>query len=192
MTEVADEQRQQEEGVRDRAASTLQEAASTTQEKAAELRSRGADQLRQQLDTRTTDVGRQARSVGQALGKSGESLQSEGNAQAAAVTRGAAERMERFGDYLERVDGDQLLRDAERFARQRPWLLAGLGLFAGLAASRMLKASSQQRYQSSQPTIRPYVSPAASSAEAEPATVREPVFVPDTTGRELGDAGRGL
>lgn len=149
MTEIAGERRQ-EEGVRERAASTMEEAASATQDKAMELRSRGADQLRQQLDTRTTDVGREARSVAQALRQSGENLRGEGKSQAASVTTGTADRVERLAQYLERVDGDQLLRDAEQFARRRPWLVAGASLVAGLLASRVMKASSERRYETSQ------------------------------------------
>ncbi|MBA3383773.1 MAG: hypothetical protein H0T20_03865 [Actinobacteria bacterium] len=148
MTEVADK-RQPDEGVRERATGAVEDATSAAQDKAMELRSKGASQLREQLDTRTTDVGRQARSVAQALRQSGQNLRGEGNAQAASVTDNAAQRAEQLGEYLERVEGDQLLRDAERFARQRPWLLAGVGLFAGLIASRMMKASSEQRYQAS-------------------------------------------
>ena len=149
MTKVAEGQ-QQDEGVRERAASTVQDAASTTQEKAIELRSRGADQLREQLDTRTTDAGRQAQDVAQALRESGEQLRSGGKAQAAGITDMAAQRAEELGKYLERIDGNELLGDAERFARQRPWLLAGIGLVAGIAASRMMKASSERRYASSE------------------------------------------
>jgi len=148
MTNVAEGQ-QQEEGVRESAASTVQDAASTTQVKAIELRSRGVDQLRQQLDSRTTDAGRQAQDVAQALRQSGEQLRSGGKGQAAGITDTAADRVERLGQYLERVNGNELLNDAERFARQRPWLFAGIGLVAGVAASRMMKASSEQRYTSS-------------------------------------------
>ena len=136
----------QDEGVRERASSSVQQAASTTQEKAVELREKTAGQLRQQLDTRTTEVGGQAKTVAQALRRSGDDLRGQGNNQAAGVTEGAAERVERFAEYLERVDGDEMLRDVERFARQRPWLLAGIGLFAGLVASRVMKASSERRY----------------------------------------------
>ena len=154
MTNVADERRQ-DEGVRERASGTVEDAASAAQDKAMELKSRGAGQVREQLDTRTTDVGRQARSVAQALRQSGEKLRGEGNPQAASVTEGAAQRAEQLGEYLERVQGDELLRDVERFARRRPWLLAGMGLFAGLVASRMMKASSEQRYESSRPAYEP-------------------------------------
>jgi ElaB/YqjD/DUF883 family membrane-anchored ribosome-binding protein len=148
MTEVADERRQ-DEGVRERAGGAVEEAASAAQDRAMELRSKGANQLRDQLDTRTTDVGKQAKTVAQAFRQSGEKLRGEGNTQAANATDMAAQRVEQLGAYLERVQGDELLRDAERFARQRPWLLAGIGMFAGLVASRMMKASSEQRYQAS-------------------------------------------
>jgi ElaB/YqjD/DUF883 family membrane-anchored ribosome-binding protein len=148
MTEVADERRQ-DDGVRERAGGAVEEAASAGKDKAMELRSRGASQLRDQLDTRTTDVGRQAKSVAQAFRQSGEKLRGEGSTQAANATEMAAQRVEQVGQYLERIQGDELLRDAERFARQRPWLLAGIGMFAGLVASRMMKASSEQRYQAS-------------------------------------------
>ena len=148
MTNVADERRQ-DEGVRERAGGAVEDAASAAQDKALELRSKGANQLRDQLDTRTTDVGRQAKSIGQAFRQSSEKLRGEGNTQAASATDMAAQRVEQLGDYLERINGDELLRDAERFARRRPWLLAGIGMFAGLVASRMMKASSEQRYEAS-------------------------------------------
>jgi ElaB/YqjD/DUF883 family membrane-anchored ribosome-binding protein len=148
MTEVADERRQAQ-GARERAGGAVEDAASAAQDKAMELRSKGANQLRNELDTRTTDVGRQAKRVAEALRQSGEKLRGERNTQAANATDMAAQRVEQLGEYLERIQGDELLRDAERLARQRPWFLAGIGLFAGLVASRMMKASSEQRYQAS-------------------------------------------
>lgn len=150
MTDIADETRQ-EEGVRERASSAVEQATSATQEKAAEIRARGASQVRQQLDTRTTEVGGQARTVAHALRRSGDDLRNEGNPQAAGITDSVAERVERLGDYLERVDGDQMLRDAEAFARRRPWLIAGIGMFAGLIASRLIKASSESRFRAESP-----------------------------------------
>ena len=37
------------------------------------------------------------------------------------------------------------MEDAERFARRQPWLVAGVGLIAGFALARSLKASSGRR-----------------------------------------------
>ena len=71
----------------------------------------------------------------------------EGSSQQVAhLTDSRPNSVERFGGYLERASGEELLRDAEDFARRRPWMVAGIGLVAGLAASRFLKASSERRY----------------------------------------------
>jgi ElaB/YqjD/DUF883 family membrane-anchored ribosome-binding protein len=125
----------------------VQEAASTAQEKAVELKEQGKSKLGETLDQRTSEAGVQARKMAQALRRSGEQLSSEGNGQqAAGLAEGAADRMERLGGYLERTSGAGLVRDMEDFARGRPWIVAGMGLAAGLAASRFLKASSERRY----------------------------------------------
>jgi hypothetical protein len=141
------------EGVSGQATSQLQDAATNAQEKVAEVREAGRNKLSEQIGERTTQAGQQARSMGQALRKSGEQLRSEGDGGAAATfADGVAERMERLGEYMQRADGDELLRDVEGFARRRPWMIAGLGLLGGLAASRFLKASSERRYSSSAPS----------------------------------------
>jgi ElaB/YqjD/DUF883 family membrane-anchored ribosome-binding protein len=139
------------EGLVDQAGSQLEDAAATAQQKASELKDQGRSKLSETLDERTTQAGGQARQMAQALRRSGQQLREQGEGrQVAGVTEGAAERVERLGGYLERTNGDELLRDAEDFARQRPWMMAGLGLLVGLAASRFLKASSERRYDSAQ------------------------------------------
>jgi ElaB/YqjD/DUF883 family membrane-anchored ribosome-binding protein len=139
------------EGFVGQATSQVQDAASSAQEKAVELKEHGRGKLRQTLDRRTNESGAQARKVAQALRRSGEQLRNEGDGQqAAGIAEGAADRIERLGSYLEQTSGDAVLRDVEQFARRRPWMVAGIGLAAGLAASRFLKASSERRY--GQPT----------------------------------------
>jgi len=139
------------EGLVDQATTQVQEAASVAQEKAVELKEQGKGKLGETLDQRTNQAGEQARKMAQALRQSGERLRSQGEAQQAAdVAEGAADRIERMGGYLERTSGDELLRDVEDFSRRRPWMIAGIGLLAGLAASRFLKASSERRYGSMQ------------------------------------------
>lgn len=139
------------EGLVDQAGSQLEDAAATAQQKASELKDQGRSKLSETLDERTTQAGGQARQMAQALRRSGEQLREQGEGQqVAGVTEGAADRIERLGGYLERTSGDEFLRDAEGLARQRPWMVAGLGLMVGLAASRFLKASSERRYDSFQ------------------------------------------
>ena len=136
-----------QEGLVGQASTQVQEAASTAQEKAVELKEQGKSKLGEKLDQRTNEAGVQARKMAQALRRSGEQLSNEGNGQQAAeLAEGAADRIERLGGYLERTSGEELVRDVEDFARRRPWMIAGMGLVAGLAASRFLKASAERRY----------------------------------------------
>jgi ElaB/YqjD/DUF883 family membrane-anchored ribosome-binding protein len=145
MTQATDQAAGQQ-GLSDQASAKVQDAASAAQEKAAELREQGSARLRDQFDQRSTRAGSQVRSLAEALRRSGNDLTSEGSGNVAQLTGQAAERLERLGSYLEQKRGDELLRDIETFARRRPWMLAGLGMLAGAAAARFVKASSEQRY----------------------------------------------
>ena len=60
----------------------------------------------------------------------------------------AAEKAERLGGYLHDADGDRILRDVEDFGRRNPWAVAAGSLALGFVASRLLKASSSERYRS--------------------------------------------
>jgi ElaB/YqjD/DUF883 family membrane-anchored ribosome-binding protein len=139
------------EGLVDQATAQVQEAASTAQEKAVELKDQGRSKLGETLDQRTSQAGEQVRKMAQALRQSGEQMRDQGEGgHVVGVAEGAADRFERLGGYLEQTSGDELLRDVEEFARRRPWMVAGMGLVAGIAASRFLKASSERRYGSAQ------------------------------------------
>ena len=160
------------EGLVGQAGSQLEDAAANAQQKASELKDQGRSKLGEALDERTTQAGGQAREMAQVLRRSGEQLREQGEGQqVAGVTEGAADRIERLGGYLERTSGDAFLRDAEDLARQRPWIVAGLGLMVGLAASRFLKASSERRYDSSQ------------------GNRSRPTYNSGSAGRELGTGG---
>jgi hypothetical protein len=145
MTQLTDETDQQE-GLADQAVAKVQDAASATQEKALELREQGSAQLRDQFEKRSTEAGSQVKSLARALRRSGGELGSEGNGGTGRLAEQAADRLERVGSYLEEKSGDKVMRDIETFARRRPWMLAGLGMLAGAAAARFMKASSEQRY----------------------------------------------
>lgn len=115
-----------------------------------ELKEKGKTQLRDQIDERTTQAGEQVRSVADVLRRTGSELEGEsGSRGATRVTSGVADRLERVGGYLEGAKGDDLLRDAERFARERPLLVAGAAAAVGFTLSRLLKASSESRYSQS-------------------------------------------
>jgi ElaB/YqjD/DUF883 family membrane-anchored ribosome-binding protein len=136
-------------GIADRVHQGAQELGTSVQGHAAEAKNEGQRRLSEQLDRRTTEVGQQTRSLADVLRRSGTEVGTQDNGQQLqSVTSAVADRLERLGGYLEQARGDAMLRDAERFARQRPWLVAGAAAAVGLAASRLLKASSERRYES--------------------------------------------
>ena len=149
MTNTASETGRQ--GLVGEAGSQLEDAAATAQQKASELKDQGRSKLSETLDGRTTQAGGQVLQMAQALRRSGEQLREQGEGeQVAGVTDGAADRMSGSAVISSGRAGRRVLRDAEALARQRPWMVAGLGLMVGLAASRFLKASSERRYDSAQ------------------------------------------
>jgi ElaB/YqjD/DUF883 family membrane-anchored ribosome-binding protein len=145
MTEATHETTQQE-GLVSQASAKVDHATSAAQEKAADLREKGTARVRDQFDQRSTQAGSEMRSLADALRRSGQELSGEGNSNTSQLTTQAADRIERAGSYLEQKRGDELMRDVETFARRRPWMLAGIGLLAGVVAARFVKASSEQRY----------------------------------------------
>jgi len=99
-----------------------------------------------ELDRRASDAGQQVSSTAGHLRKIAEELRTDDLSRPAAqlADRGA-QTLEDIGRYLAQSKGDKLLADAERFGRQRPWVLASAGVALGLAGSRMLKASAARR-----------------------------------------------
>jgi ElaB/YqjD/DUF883 family membrane-anchored ribosome-binding protein len=130
-----------------------EELVSSTQEqlstKARELGEDLSFQVREQLDQRSTQAGEQVQAVGHALQSGIEQLRSEGKDVPAKVMTQVAERAEDLGTYLRSAQADRMLTDLERFARRRPLVTAGIGVFAGFVASRFVKASADRRYDAS-------------------------------------------
>jgi len=122
-------------------------AAGKAQDKAQQAAGQARSRVRDEVDTRSTQAGEQADSVAQDVRSVGEHLRSQGKDKPAEYADKAAERVAGLGDYLKRSDGDAILRDVERFGRERPWAVMAGGVALGIAASRLLKASSSRRYQ---------------------------------------------
>jgi hypothetical protein len=123
------------------------EGAQQIQEKASDAKVKTREQLRQQVDSRSTQAGEQITKTGSALRQTAQQLRGDQQEQPARILEGVAERTDRFGRYLTETDGDRMLRDVERIARQRPWLVAGGGALLGFLAARFTKASSSRRYE---------------------------------------------
>jgi hypothetical protein len=148
MTEMTQERRSpadlEEQSATEQAKDKVQEAAGQVQqqvgEKAQQMRGQAADGIRQQLDTRSTQAGEQLTATADALRRMSQQLQ-ESNGTPAQCAKHAAEPVERLGRYLTQADGDRILRDAERFARQRPLVTVIGGATLGFLVARFIKAS---------------------------------------------------
>jgi very-short-patch-repair endonuclease len=147
MSEVTTEPGQSSTSTTEQAKERLGEGAQQIQEKASEAKARTRERVREQIDTRSTETGEQMTSTASALRQTAQRLRTEDQGTQAKVLEQIADRTERFGRYLTETDGDRLLRDIERIARRRPWLVAGGGTVLGFLAARFTKASSSRRYQ---------------------------------------------
>jgi hypothetical protein len=128
--------------------SKTEEAKEQAKEKAQEGAQQAKRTVRDQVDQRSTQAGERVSTSAQDIRSVGDELRKQGKDQPAKLADQAASRAESFGDYLQRSDGDTILRDVEDFGRQRPWAVIAGGLALGFAASRFLKASSSRRYES--------------------------------------------
>lgn len=130
-------------------AEAVQEAAGQAQEKAGQAADQARTKVREQVDQRSTQFGEQINAgVGDARSVADE-LRKQGKDRPARMAEQAADRAERVGNWMTEADGDRILSDVEDFGRRNPWAAALGGLALGFAASRLLKASSSRRYQSS-------------------------------------------
>jgi hypothetical protein len=123
--------------------------ASQAHDKARETAGQARGRVRDEVDRRSTRLGDQLSSSASDARSVAEQLRNQGKQTPARYVEQAADGAERFGGYLRDSDGDRLLKDAEDFARRNTWAVVLGGLALGLAASRLLKASSADRYHSS-------------------------------------------
>jgi hypothetical protein len=125
------------------------EVAGQAQDKAREAAGQARGRMSGEVDRRSTQAGEQVTSNASDARSVADELRKQGKDTPARYVEQAADRAERLGGYLQESDGDRILRDVEDFARRNPWAVAAGGLVLGFAASRMLKASSGERYRSS-------------------------------------------
>src|SRR4051812_31214117 len=161
----------------DQARDKAQEVGTQAKEKAQEVGAQARDRLRSETDRRSTEAGEQAGSAARALRQASDRLRQEGNEPVARGIEQAAERVERAGTWLRESDGDRILRDVEDFGRRNPLAVVAGGAALGFAVSRLLKASSRNRYEQSRP----------GTSYAGNGHARTETVVPDSTvGRTTG------
>ena len=132
-----------------------QEVADKAQQQVGEAKSRAREQVRDQVNQRSSDAGERVQSTAADVRSVAEELRRQGKDAPANYAEQAAERAERLGGYLHEADGDRILRDVEDFGRRNPWAVVAGGMALGFMASRLLKASSSERYRSAREPAQP-------------------------------------
>jgi hypothetical protein len=127
----------------------VQEAADQARQKVQEAGGEARNRARDQIDQRSTQAGERVSATAGDVRSVGEELRKQGRDGPARMADQVADRAERLGGYLKDADADRILGDVEEAGRRQPWAVVAGGLALGFAASRFLKASSRERYQSS-------------------------------------------
>lgn len=136
-------------GAAEQAQEKAREVAGQAQEKLGDARQQMRGRLGEQVDQRSTRAGEQIHGTAEDVRSFARQLREQGKDRPARYAEQAADRAERLGGYLQEADGDRILRDVEDFGRRNPWAVVAAGAALGFVASRMLKASSGERYRSS-------------------------------------------
>jgi ElaB/YqjD/DUF883 family membrane-anchored ribosome-binding protein len=137
-----------EQGATEQVQDKAKEVAGQAQEKAREAGEQARGRVRDQVDQRSTQAGEQLRGSAGDVRSFADQLREQGKDKPAQYVEQAADRAERLGGYLEQSDGERILHDVEDFGRRNPWAVVAGGIALGFAASRLLKASSSERYRS--------------------------------------------
>jgi hypothetical protein len=126
----------------------MQDAADEARQKAHEVGGKARGRAREQVDQRSTEAGQRVSTTAGDIRSVSDELRKQGKDGPAKVADQVADRAERVGGYLQEADSDRILHDIEEAGRRQPWAVVAGGIALGFAASRFLKASSRDRYQS--------------------------------------------
>jgi len=111
------------------------------QQKLGDLKEQVAEQATGRLEEQKTAASSGISTVAHAFRQTGQQLRGEEQEGIAQYIDQAAQRLERFSDYLGERDLRGLARDAEQFARREPALFLGGAFAVGMLAARFLKSS---------------------------------------------------
>ncbi len=125
------------------------QAVDQVEQKASQLADQAKHEATSQIASQKQHASDSLGSVAQALRQTGEQLREQDQRMIAQYTDKAAEQLDRFSRSLGSKDINQLLGEAERYARREPALFLGGAFLVGLLGARFLKSSSQSEQSSS-------------------------------------------
>lgn len=129
------------ESVVDQARSSAEEVVGKAREKASEAAGQAQDKARSQLSMGKDRVADSMESVAHALRSSTEQMQGQEAGFVGDYMNRAADKVSEFSYQLREKDVNELVRDAENFARREPVIFMAGAFALGLIAARFLKSS---------------------------------------------------
>jgi gas vesicle protein len=108
-----------------------------------QLRDQARDEIQRFTDQRKEEAASFLKDVSNALRQVTSKLDEQGHDRIARYTGVAADKLSEVGENLPARDLGELLRQAERFARERPAVYIGALFIAGFGAARFLRASGE-------------------------------------------------
>jgi hypothetical protein len=121
------------------------QTAEQAQQKAKEITQQAQEQAKSAAASRKEQAAEGLQGIAQAFRQTGETLRQENQGAIADYSEKMASQIERFSSYLEERDVDQLLGDAEGFARRHPEAFLGGAFAFGLLLGRFIKSSGERR-----------------------------------------------
>jgi hypothetical protein len=102
--------------------------------------------LTDEIEARSSEYGGRIRGTAETVRTVAQQLREDPTTAAAAglAARGA-DLADRVGTYLEQTPLERMIADAESLGRRQPWMLATVGIAAGVLASRLIKSTAARR-----------------------------------------------
>lgn len=143
--ELKDSLRERAGSVADTAQEKISEVAEQAGEQARRVAHAAEDEAKSMATERKSEVASQLDNVAQAFRSSGSQLRSDqhGGANVANYMDRAAEGVSQVSSYLRDRNIDEMLMDAEDFARRQPELFLGGAFALGVLAARFFKSSAR-------------------------------------------------
>jgi hypothetical protein len=123
----------------------MSEVAGEAEEQARRVAEVAGDEARTMATERKSQVATQLDSVAQAFRSSGSELRSQEQGGVANYMDRAADEVNHIASYLRDRNVDDMLMDAEEFARRQPELFLGGAFALGVLVARFFKSSSRER-----------------------------------------------
>lgn len=150
----------EESAIKEKAAQIQQktaEAAEEAKRQAADLSQRAKSEASTTLQNQKEMAAQELHGVAEALRQTGSQLQGQEQNLFAQYSHQMANQVDRASNYLEEHDLEELVHEAEDFARRQPELFIGGAFTLGLLAARFWKSSAPSDYDRSMAeTGRPY------------------------------------